>query len=342
MSNNKNFFNLKSFFNNISDFEEKITFDKYRSNFLQFYYFLRDDYMNGNEILIFNTIDAYNISEFYFNNIVFDKKYLNQWNKILISHILYFWDYDGNKKELEQEFEKIKKLQQKKSASFILKYFSLYKFQDEKELQDYSNVDSIFKTSKSATENTTFFKILFISEHIPFFTKEILQNWVSSLDLKFEKLFFNIGFDKEIADLNLNIYQYIQNNSGIDKNINFHYRVNSKNSIVNMTNINSNYLPEVDDLKFYLLDNNFNSLQNELNDLNTEEEFRLFGNIYLELNTKQQYIIKMFINFLNDLGISAAEIEPDTMFDNKDMNIIDIHTLFKFNLNSGIIKEDEF
>jgi len=341
MSNN-NFFNLKSFFSKISDFEDKIAFDKYRENFLKFYYFLRDDYMNGNEILIFDTIDAYSMNEFYFNNIVFDKKYLREWNKIIVSHILHFWDYDGNRTELEAEFDKIKELQRKKSASFILNYFSLFDFKDKQERKEFDKTELFFRNEERSNENTTFFKILFISEHIPFFTKEILQTWISNLDLKFEKLFFNIGFDKEIPDLKLNIYQYIQNNSGIDKNINFHYRVNSKNSIVNTSNININYLPEVDDLKFYLLDNNFNSLQNELNDLNTEEEFRLFGNIYLELNTKQQYIIKMFVNFLNDLGISANEIHPDNMFDNKDMNIIDIHTLFKFNLSSGITKKDDF
>ena len=84
---------------------------------------------------------------------------------------------------------------------------------------------------------------------------------------------------------------------------------------------------------YYSLENNFSVLQRELDELNAEEEFRLFGDIYFEINTEQSYITKVFKNFLNDIGISVSIIEEEEMFKNQySYNVLDIHTLYKYNL----------
>jgi phage-related protein len=145
-------------------------------------------------------------------------------------------------------------------------------------------------------------------------------------------LFFNIGMDNNIKELELVIYQDLLNNTGVYKNIHFHNRISSKNTTINVSNIREDFLKNIGDLEYYSLEENFKTLEKELEELEEEEDYKIFGSIYFKLNTKQNYIIQVFKKQLNKLGIGIIEIEPKYFLNKDTYNILSPHSLFKFNM----------
>jgi len=342
MATSNLYYNISDFLNKISNFDKATTFKSYKENFKDFESFLKSSYMNSNQILIADSITNDKWLEFFYQTMVFDKKYLKNWNFLIMENILHFWDIDGNYQELDKSYKDIIKKQKKTEDLFLLDYFKIHSFKRKQEKKEQEEVEKLYvqnsmtlssKRRKPIYDNEkTYLKIMFLSDYIPFYPKEIIHNWVKLINLKFEKLFFNIGMDKSVKDIKVNIYQFLLNNTGIYKNINFNYRINSENSIINYTNVRMDYLTKIDDLKYFTLDSNFKKMQNELSQEHEDETFKIFGDIYFEINTKQSYIINKFISFLNEIGISVSIVHKNNMFDEKSYNVFDIQTLYKFNL----------
>lgn len=312
---------------------------EYRNNFLYFYSFLRDDYTNSNHFMIVDIIRDLETKSFFFNRMVFDKRYLSQWNLNILKQIVHFWDFNGNYENLLYEYRKIQEKQHTKSDKFAITYFKINKFYGNVDKKRFSDIEKIYNRFEAVNyeepefaDNNTYFEVLFFSEHIPFYIKKILRNWVEKINNKFEMLFFNIGMDNEMEEIELIMFQDYLNNSGIYKNIHFHHRISSSNATININNVKADYLSEVDDLQYFNLEENFKRVEDEFEEINSEEEFQMFGSLYFSLNSKQDYILHEFMSFMNELGMTVIKIEKDKFLNYKSYNVLPPHSLFKLNL----------